>query len=292
MGLKESKITKNISKDAKLWRYMTLDKLINILSTQKLYFTPLYSYEKTDPFEGIPPKVSLEAIREISSSQQDNLHIFASVKLRDHLIQKSTGQPAELDQIKKLDEAITKMRDLPLLMEKISFRVFKSTLVNCWHQNEFESEAMWRLYSENNKGIAIQTTFQDLIDSIDDERVHISEVKYIDFQDKNLKPKDCVVNGHLSALLKRKSFEHEKEVRLFFQPENELNTLLAEDYKYEHQLIDIDLSKLISKVYISPSASDLFASSVKEVLRRFGVDERKLIHSDLLKMDNSLISSY
>ena len=72
MGLKESNVTKNISKDAMLWRYMTLDKLINILSTNQLYFSPLHSYEKTDPFEGIPPKVSLEAMREISSSQQDN----------------------------------------------------------------------------------------------------------------------------------------------------------------------------------------------------------------------------
>lgn len=294
MGLKESNVTKNISKDALLWRYMTLDKLILILSTHQLYFSPLHSYEKTDPFEGIPPKVSLEAMREISLSRQDedDLYILASSVLRDDLIQKSTGQPAELEQIKKLDEAITKIRNLPFLREKIFFRVSKSTLVNCWHQNEFESEAMWRLYSENNKGIAIQTTFQDLIDSIDDERVHISEVKYLDFQDKNLKPKDCVVNGHLSALLKRKSFEHEKEVRLFFQPKNDLNTLLAEDYKYQHQLIDIDLSKLISKVYISPYASELFASSVKEVLRRFGLDDRKLIHSDLLKMDNSLISAY
>ena len=292
MGLKESNVTKNISKDAMLWRYMTLDKLINILSTNQLYFSPLHSYEKTDPFEGIPPKVSLEAMREISSSQQDNLYILAASNFRDDLIQKRTGQPAELEQIKYLDEAITKMSNIPLVREKIFFRAFKSTLVNCWHQNEFESEAMWRLYSENNKGIAIQTTLQDLINSIDDERVHISEVKYIDFQDKNLKPKDCVVNGHLSALLKRKSFEHEKEVRLFFQPENDLNTLLAEDYKYQYQLIDINLSKLISKVYISPYASELFASSVKEVFRRFGLDDRKLIHSDLLKMDNSLISAY
>ena len=37
MGLKESNVTKNISKDAMLWRYMTLDKLINILSTNQLY---------------------------------------------------------------------------------------------------------------------------------------------------------------------------------------------------------------------------------------------------------------
>jgi hypothetical protein len=230
-------------------------------------------------------------MRQLRSSEQEKL-LAQAIQFRDKMIENCTGKPEQLAIIERLEKEIEKIRSFPSLMEKVSFRVFKSTLVNCWHQNEFESEAMWRLYSENNKGIAIQTTLQDLIDSIDDERVHISEVKYIDFQDKNLKPKDCVVNGHLSALLKRKSFEHEKEVRLFFQPENDLNTLLAEDYKYQYQLIDIDLSKLISKVYISPYASELFANSVKEVLRRFGLDDRKLIHSELLKMDNSLISAY
>lgn len=292
MGLQESKCTKNIPKDAMLWRYMTLDKLINILSTQQLYFTPLHSYEKTDPFEGILPKVGLDAMKELYSLRQDKLLIPATIELRDDLLKKSTGQPEELAQIEALEFAIKKLQDHSLLMEKVSFRIFKSTLVNCWHQNEFESEAMWRLYSENHKGIAIQTTFQDLVDSIDDSRIYLSEVKYINFYDKTLKPQDCVVNGHISPLLKRKSFEHEKEVRLFFQPENNLETLSAEKYEYQSQFIDVDISRLISKIYISPYATEPFVSSVKEVLKRFNIDESKVIHSDLLKMDDSLIRIY
>lgn len=283
MGLKESKITKNIPKDSMLWRYMTLDKLINILSTQKLYFTPLNSYEKTDPFEGVLPKVGLDAMRQLRSSEQEKL-LAQAIQFRDKMIENCTGKPEQLAIIERLEKEIEKIRSFPSLMEKVSFRIFKSTLVNCWHQNEFESEAMWRLYSENNKGIAIQTTFQNLVDSIDDQRVFLSEVNYINFYDKDLEPKDCVVNGHLSPLLKRKSFEHEKEVRLFFQPENDLKTLSAEEYKYVGQSIDVDISKLISKLYISPYATGLFASSVKEVLKRFGLDEDKVIHSDLLEI--------
>jgi hypothetical protein len=78
-----------------------------------------------------------------------------------------------------LEDAITKLQDQSSLMEKIYFRIFKSTLVNCWHQNEFESEAMWRLYSENHKGIAIQTTFQDLVDSIDDQRIFCQKLSIL-----------------------------------------------------------------------------------------------------------------
>jgi hypothetical protein len=120
---------------------------------------------------------------------------------------------------------------------------------------------------------------------------YISEVKYY-FQDKDLEPKDCVVNGHLSALLKRKSFEHEDEVRLFFQPENNLETLTVENYEYQSQSVDVDISKLISKIYISPYATEPFVSSVRTVLKLFNLDESKVIYSDLLKMDDSLISIY
>lgn len=289
MSLQESNITKNISKDAILWRYMTLDKLINILSTQQLYFTSLHSYEKTDPFEGVLPKVALDAMKEIHSLGEPSSLLAPAMELREHLLKQ---QPNEQARIELLEKAIAGVKDIEVELERVFFRVFKSTVVNCWHQNEVESEAMWRLYSENHKGIAIQTTFQDLVDSIDDQRIFISEVKYINFHDKNLKPTDCIVNGYITPLLKRQSFEHEKEVRLFFQPENNLEKLRAEQYEYQSQLIDVDTSKLISKVYISPFASELFVSSVREVLKRFNISESKIIHSDLLKIDDSLFKLY
>lgn len=287
MALQESKVLTKISRDAMLWRYMTLDKLINLLTTNRLFFAPLYSYQKSDPFEGVLPRIGRETLREIFlSGYEDRLLILT--QFRNILLEKATGQPEELAQIKKVEEVIAQVENHPSLMEKISFRIFKSTLVNCWHQNEFESEAMWRLYSENNKGIAIQTTLQNLVDSIDDQRIFLSEVKYINFSDEKLEPKDLLVNGHLSPLLKRKSFEHEKELRLFLQPENDLKSLSVPNYHYKHELIEVDISKLISKIYISPYATELFANSVKEVMRRFGIDENKIIHSDLLKLDADL----
>lgn len=35
----------------------------------------------------------------------------------------------------------------------------KWVCINCWHLNEFESAAMWSLYTNKNQGIAIQTTY-------------------------------------------------------------------------------------------------------------------------------------
>ena len=55
----------------------------------------------------------------------------------------------------------------------------KLTLINCWYQSEYESDAMWQLYSNN--GIAIQTTFGKLKNSFknSNDNVLIGQVKYI-----------------------------------------------------------------------------------------------------------------
>src|SRR4051794_3172724 len=34
--------------------------------------------------------------------------------------------------------------------------------VSCWHMNNSESEAMWRLYCPTNAGVALQTTYERL----------------------------------------------------------------------------------------------------------------------------------
>ena len=38
--------------------------------------------------------------------------------------------------------------------------------VNCWHSNNSESDAMWKIYVRGNQGIAVRSTFQRLRDSL------------------------------------------------------------------------------------------------------------------------------
>jgi len=70
--------------------------------------------------------------------------------------------------------------------------------VNCWHANDCESEAMWRLYADNGKAVAIETSVDALKESIKSGMsghiVHIYPVKYLDFFDRAL--------SQLIALLK------------------------------------------------------------------------------------------
>ena len=293
MGLVESKVTKNISRDKKLWRYMTLDKLIDILSTNELFFTSINSYSTTDPFEGLQPRIALDGMKNMYSSQQEEL-LNDAYKVREYLFKANEGMPPDIFKNihQDFEKIINNLNKINLKFEDIYFRTLKSTVVNCWHQNESESEAMWRLYSENNKGIAIQTTVQDLIDSIDNERIFLSEIKYIDFYDKNLKPSDCIVNGSIGPLLKREAFKHEQEVRLYFTPSIDYACITAKEYSYSNERIDVDVSKLISKIYISPYATEPYISSVRTIAKKFGIDDSKIIHSRLLTPDENLTRMY
>ena len=141
------------------------------------------------------------------------------------------------------------------------------------------------------KGIAIQTNVSKLIEAIDiDKYVVFSEVKYIDFSDKSLSPKDCVINGNLTPYLKRKSFAHEHEVRLSITPK--LTLAAVEDYVPSGIRVSIDPNTLIEKIYISPYASQPYPNSVYAIAEKFGIAKEKITNSNLLTIDSSLLKLF
>jgi hypothetical protein len=49
----EVHVSAKLPRSTKLWRYLSLDKLVDLLSTNELCFTPLARFAKSDPFEFI-----------------------------------------------------------------------------------------------------------------------------------------------------------------------------------------------------------------------------------------------
>lgn len=142
------------------------------------------------------------------------------------------------------------------IYEQIQSLAQDHLFVSCFHQNKYESAAMWRLYADTN-GIAIKTNVERLKNCFVKEKrdVYISRVEYIDFE------KDFLPEGNMFYLgtHKRKSFEYEQEIRcLYSAPANEE----VQEYGMK---ISVDLPILIQKIYISPYA----ASYIEETLERF-----------------------
>lgn len=141
----------------------------------------------------------------------------------------------------------------------------RATYVSCWHVNDEESEAMWRLYCGASQGVAICTTYDKLAATIKDPNVHIGLVRYIDYERKDFPSND--IADHFTH--KRAAFEHEREVRIvsidlarFVARGDERRELLARD-GIEHA---VDVETLIDAIYVHPYARAWYEDAVKTVV--------------------------
>ena len=203
------RLSPDLQGDTVLWRYMSLDKFIDLVSKNHLFFSPLAFYMKTDPFEGFLPAVCLEADSGMFKGLFDDAAPVMDIVRKLCL---ESGQAEHGAALKALEHTFESAKTAPSRFFPL---IMRAVTVNCWHANRYESEAMWRLYSDNGKSVAVETTVDALAAAIQardsQHLVHIHPVKYVDFFDKTLQPKDCVVGGHRVPLLKRKSYQHENE---------------------------------------------------------------------------------
>jgi len=130
--------------------------------------------------------------------------------------------------------------------------------INCWHSNDVESAAMWRLYSDSKQAIAVTTTAQRLYDALPD-RCFMGKVQYIDFDTEAIPDV-----GYIQApfFYKRRSFEHEREVRIM--------SLSGATARNEGAPVDINLSSTLLEIYVSPESPGWYLDVVTDLVKRCG----------------------
>ncbi len=215
--------------DSKVWRYMDFTKFVAMLETNSLYFCR--ADRLGDPFEG-------------SYSR-------ANEKLRPEVYKGKIP-------IEKLEEIARVFRMMP-----------QWTFISSWHMNERESAAMWRLYTQSNESIAVQSTFAVLRDSLPKD-VFVGMVKYIDY-DTEWVPEG---NAFYPFLHKRMSFEHEKEVRavlMRWPPAQEGKAHFDTPSSELGVNVPVDLSQLIQRILVAPNVPSWFESLVAGVTQRYGL---------------------
>lgn len=218
-------------KNIKIWRYMDFTKFVSLLETEALFLSRVDKFE--DPYEGATS--------------------HANAQIRLHLY-KDNGIPEEaLHQMSKFMEWT---------------RLW--TYVNCWHMNNSESAAMWKLYAQTDEAVAIQSTYARLHNNLD-KGTYVGIVRYIDYE-KDWLPEG---NGFWPYVHKRRSFEHEKELRVLIQ---ELPSKAEPESCFDYSRanneygkpIKVDLKDLIENVYVSPAAPAWFFQVVAGVAQRYG----------------------
>jgi hypothetical protein len=151
-------------------------------------------------------------------------------------------------------------------------------VISSWHINEYESFAMWQIFTKNNEGLAIQSTVKRLQEALKPETKttqYIGEVNYIDYK-KEYIPFD---DTFFPFLFKRKSFQYEREVRIISDV-TQNNIVINEGLK-----IDVDIHQLIEKIYIHPKSENWYKNLVIQLMEQLGFNfsiEKSDLESDIL----------
>jgi hypothetical protein len=147
---------------------------------------------------------------------------------------------------------------------------------SCWHGNDGEVDAMWKVYVRGNEGIAIRTTVGRLKKALNDapEKLWIGEVKYpAEHAWKNL-PDDPALHA---CLTKRKCFEHEKEVRTIWLDEGAQR---SDREGQDGKEVSCDLSALIEEVRLAPGKRPWFKPVIEDVMGKYNVNA-EVVQSEL-----------
>lgn len=225
------------NKDVPIWRYLDLAKYLSMLDRRCLYFARATLLG--DPFEGSSTKMMVSAREYIRANRAT-------------------------------DQALAAYKDMPdtvFNVGNISKEMVQKYLISCWHINEHELAAMWKLYSSSNEAVCIQSTYRRLRLCLP-QCVFIGEVNYINYETEGF----AVSNMFNFIMHKRMSFAHERELRAIFW--EMIGTADAQPYKARIEpsglAIEVDLSALIERVYVSPTAAPWFANLVEAMTTKCG----------------------
>jgi hypothetical protein len=237
-----------------------------VLDKSALFFIRLDRLSEMDPFEGYYTNANLLTDRLRFEDLPEEWKTKGGIKDAETWeILRSSQQ--QMRQFVKINRAVT--------------------FVNSWYCQQHESAAMWSQYLRSGEGIAIQSSYRRLVESLQnytEYNVQIGLVKYLNYE------RQAIPSGNLLSpfIYKRKSFEHEREIRaLIWTPEHGKNDLSdPSKNKYRDELgiyVPIDLNILVERVYLSPTSQPWYLELLSSLMKKYNLDGKEIILSDLAK---------
>jgi hypothetical protein len=238
--------------DTKLWRYLDLSHFLWLLVNRSLYFANVLEF--SDKWEG-----------HLSASTIEWIKRWVQETLSGHF------PPPELSE--------NQQGVIAVLAESMK-AIQRKYGVCCWHKNQVESVAMWKLYTEGKDGVALQTTIGRLKECLSEEArpIYVASVRYGYEAIEGASDEPDLL---LPIATKRRSFEHESEVRLILEVVSDLEPATS----LSGTVVGIDLNTLIEKIVVSPDYPDWAIPSLQASVNAAGLAVQ-VEKSDLLRSPN------
>ena len=225
--------------DTAVWRYLDLSKFAAMLVDSDLYFaradTLGDSFEGSYPVENRARRAEPYKVLGLPKSEVDGLMALHA------------------------DRA-----------EKWPRLVF----VSCWTMRDWESAALWKLYSSVDRGVAVRSTLRRLRESLTPYAVSdiaIGRVRYIDYDGDGVFAETNSLNPFLH---KRRSFDFEYELRALLLDMTELERPGEGPSGIK---VPVKIADLAERFHVSPMAPVWFETLIRSLVDRFapGIEVRK-----------------
>jgi hypothetical protein len=153
------------------------------------------------------------------------------------------------------------------------WNINESMFGQCWSLHG-ESDAMWRIYSPQNEGVVIHASVKKFRLLRDIKYAALGPVIYYDdlkmvLDEVETHPHRGPYERFTGAFLKRKAFEHEREVRLVTMddPQCLVRTPPAGASRLS---VDLDPLEFIEGITIDPRADDQYVTVIQKYCQRAG----------------------
>ncbi len=249
-----NKINDKVEKSKMKIRYLTLEKFLYLLNDSSLFFSNINLLN--DYTEGL-----------LNSTYHDS---------EKHYIIKTEPIGDNFNNL---------INDKKRMSEKI--------YVNSWSNYPEESFALWEIYLKNSNGVAIISDESKILDSIFFKNINYGNINY---HEKSVYSTNILVQNKTKNYTDEDNYKYFSKYN-FFNYENEFRLLinkkeiLDDNLQYLKQIthkdniigynVDIDITKLIFKIIVSPKANEPFFNLIKDVVCNYNIDKQIVEKSNL-----------
>jgi hypothetical protein len=253
-------VLSDVSDDETLRRFVDLPKLFDLLKNKRLMMPTLGELIKGDPFECFAKKSFNHLNRAELETRANQLEEYApdsshrpfyppNLSAADFLTFRSY-KSCFGSEIKEMTDE--ELRDAVWYLERE--RLKNDLVCSCWHKGTVESDAMWKIYAAQ-LGVSIGSSVTRMKSGVKMilPQIYAAQAE-LNLAAVHYETDTNTCQGIEPWLVKRRAFEHEKEVRLYCDVPFVFGT------KFE---LEIEISTLIEEIVISPFVETWQVAGIK-----------------------------